>query len=425
MKRNRISEEKLKDVLQQMPAMKDKQDPDDLYEKISSRLQEPEKKSFISNKQWLVPSLASIAVVIILIVISPSLFNNNSSQDQAADMNSMNKSSAPEMMHPSNDTKMDTADNNDTKERNQDNFSIAQDSNNPGIAGIQAIPQTHTVQQISDQTELVTAVLPDLQNQYLVPISFLFPKEQRSLQEHYNQLKNYIQADQWGLDDSILKNVNFELLPEERTVKVKINNDFQLSQGSSAQYVFLNSLKETFRPQGFETLEFEKDGSKGIELSQYGYLEKTSIKSVEKQVYKIYQADESKPVFLVTIPVDSTSTFKDAIEVMKEDEPTFHVKGTIPPQVEFDQIVEGTDVLTISFTDETQIVNTQEFVNMFDALLMTAKSYGYQQVHFKNADLEHIGPYQLSGLIEVPEAVNSMQILVNLEESNQNLEQVK
>lgn len=130
-----------------------------------------------------------------------------------------------------------------------------------------------------------------------------------------------------------------------------------------------------------------------------------SSKSTEKVSYKIYRKMESNMEFLIPITPKKSTDFHGALLEMKNIGKASNIKPSIPSKVSFSvSVVEETIQLTLQ--DNVLLSNNKQYKNMIEAILMTAKSFGYNAVIFNNTTIEQIGPYDLMEPIDVPLAVN-------------------
>jgi len=94
---------------------------------------------------------------------------------------------------------------------------------------------------------------------------------------------------------------------------------------------------------------------------------------------------------------------------MKEEDTAFHLTNTIPEEINF-RITEDEKELVLEYTGKAILENNEKYSVMIDAILMTAKSYGFESVRFDNIKIVRIGNYILEQPIKVPEGVNPYTI---------------
>jgi hypothetical protein len=91
---------------------------------------------------------------------------------------------------------------------------------------------------------------------------------------------------------------------------------------------------------------------------------------------------------------------------MKKAQKPLNIYPTIPEDIQF-RLTTLDDQLFITPDNDQVFQDEQRALIMIEAILMTAKSFGYEFVTFNHVStIDQIGPYQFSEPIEVPEAVN-------------------
>ncbi|GGB33741.1 hypothetical protein GCM10011409_08960 [Lentibacillus populi] len=128
----------------------------------------------------------------------------------------------------------------------------------------------------------------------------------------------------------------------------------------------------------------------------------------DKASYYLFRAPGADRGFLIPIVLDTQTSIAAALNEMKQNREASHVYRTIPTEIQFSVSTENQ--LEITLSNNAALPNTQEGITMIDAILMTAKSFGYASVTFHNTKVNQIGDYDLSKPIKVPKAVNPITI---------------
>jgi hypothetical protein len=77
------------------------------------------------------------------------------------------------------------------------------------------------------------------------------------------------------------------------------------------------------------------------------------------------------------------------------------LKPLLPKDLQLEVMVTGEHSVQIAFPDTFKLSEEDtEDLMMIDAILLTAESYGFDSITFKNTGLDSIGPYQLNEPIE-------------------------
>ena len=95
---------------------------------------------------------------------------------------------------------------------------------------------------------------------------------------------------------------------------------------------------------------------------------------------------------------------------MQVSDEKFGIKRTIPKDSEY-ELTTSQDTLQIRFSKKLENITKVNLVLLIESVLMTAKSYGYQQVIFQNLTTGNkIENYNLAKPISVPQAPNPVYI---------------
>lgn len=394
MKRSTYSEEQIEQLLQQMPKVQDKQDPAALFERLSSQLTDPiEKPKKKVKRMWIYPTVASLAAVLLIALIAPSFLSeqmsfsndaaNNESYDQSMSMESVQEST----------TDSGNLEKSKSLSIQEDK---AEDSNSSTGFGIVATLEEKSIKIVPENMRLITVAIPAPEAQVVVPVSFLAPLEPVQTDiEQLNNLKTQINIE--GLSNGYLSEVLFSLdKNEERTVQVNVMNSHTFGQGSASETMFLTVIKETFRRMGYNQVKFYTDGKLGIELGNYGIIETLSLMNNEQRGYFIFKGSENSPLVLVPNTVTKDANFQDSLLSMKNSYQENQLNASIPTTVDFKSVTENGEVVTITFSNDTNLFAQQEYVTMIDAILLTAGEFGFTKVIFENTEVQRIGPYDLT-----------------------------
>ncbi|WP_102345733.1 GerMN domain-containing protein [Bacillus sp. Marseille-P3661] len=405
MGKSTFDEKQLEELLKNMPRITDRQDPDELFARISSRLQEEEladevksKKTLTKRKPWILPVIASIAAIILIALVSPSFLYNQESSMEKTGIERNNDTASQSTVEP---------------DLPQEQFGIMSAEENMGMLRM-APPESRVINVANDNEEVITIALPDKNAQFVVPISFQIPKDDTSRLSKVENIYEYLHEDEWGLSSYILTNTS--LAEEEvsggiKKVILDVPADHPYGNGSAMENIFLATIKETFSQLDYDLVELRTAGQPGIMLGNYGEIKELQIDNEEeKDAYFIYQPFESNYIYLVPLK-QTVDNFKQAIETMKVPvEIDSQLRPAISDDINFENVEtdDSTNTATVEFSSGSQLKNDVNDILMIEAILMTAKEYGYTNVEFKNSPADSIGPYLLTEPIQVPLAVNPM-----------------
>ncbi|EKN67408.1 hypothetical protein P9E76_04985 [Schinkia azotoformans] len=404
MHKSTFNDDQLEKLLRNMPKVKDTQDPEQLFANISSRLEE--KKIDVNGndliktpkrkRTWILPTLASIAAIIIVSLVIPSfLYEQDSATEEVNKKANVQKSIIGE------------------KQEEPENFTMMAEE---GMMTRMAFDGgSHLITELPEDQEIITVAVPDVFAQFIVPISFIVPKDgEMTNLERIETIQEHLHEEDWGLSSYILENVKFSEEQMDNGVKkliIDVPENHPYGNGSAMEIMFLSTVKEMAKQLGVSTVEFRTDSKPGIMLGNYGELKVLDLeKEKAKRLYYIFQPNGQIQKFLVPFPKEVE--FTKALEEMKlpMEIDLQQIKPAIPESIQFKSV--GIDPSThhavIEFAEGTTLTNDETNLLMVEAILMTAKEHGAQTVEFKNATVDFIGPFNMLESIQVPLAVNPM-----------------
>lgn len=380
-------EEKIIKILQHMPGTFDKTPKEELLKRISKKLAYKEKN--LAPKKKIVPFFSFSVVILIMLVMVPIMINQKQS------FSSENKMS-------NEITDKSTADN-DYGKLNEENK-----TENIAKARIMSAPsESYVARYIEQKHSVIYVGLSDPELKYVIPIS-LIGENTTDLSTYYDQLSTYLDEFEWGLSNYLFTDIPFDVDVELKEVTMVLPDDFNLVDGSASANIFEKILTTMFSPYDIEKVLFRTISGEEVDLGHFGVIKEMLIKDVNRVSYKLYQISESQRPFLIPIPHQENIEIMDSFEEMRISEQDFHIYQTIPDDILF-TLEQTENRLLVRFTDKLTLEDEQEYVIMIDAMLMTAKGYGFDSIEFKNT-ADYIGPYDLSKPVQVPEAVNPIYI---------------
>ncbi|MDL4840765.1 hypothetical protein [Aquibacillus rhizosphaerae] len=387
-------EDEIKFLLKDMPRIQDDQTKEQLYTKITNELDD---KQSGSNKKvrltWMVPSLLSIAVLFLVVVI----VQNSNSNDMANESLSGDQETATE-------ESADSA----TFEIAEEKAESSQANEAEGSMEDSALMDTALSSHLVFEDDLNRTIIhlagtePNLQS--VIPVTLIEQNNNREPEHYYNQLDLYVNEDELGITLISFEGITFDLLEEENRVVGRVKEDFKIKEGTAFANMFVKVLSTMFTPLQIEEIIVESDQ---LSESQFGPLDvednRLPLINEEKLGYKVYQFSNNHPELLVPT-YRNFDTIEEALAEMQKSEPEFNLKAAIPNDTSY--TLEGIEnQLTITFTDSEQFGNNQITVNMIESILMTAKSYGFTEVQFQ-LPIDHVGEYTFDAPIQIPIAVN-------------------
>lgn len=393
MKKSEWSDNELEQLLRQMPKIKDHRDPRDIYQSLSIKVKKRKRPA------WIVPTIASAAAVLLLFLMGPNIwqgiFQDSSSQQGEVAMDTENKNMQFSKAEPNNSG--DTAINNEP----QDNFSTFMVQPN----------ETAIYEEDLENQEVLTYFVPDQNAQFLIPVSLIVSNGNESWLQKYETYSRNLTEVQWGLSDyypldATLREVN------ENTINIDVHEGHQYGNGSASEMLFLGVLEQIlYSRDQLQKITLSTNGTPGIMFGNTG--EKTEINKTStdgKHSYYLFYPNNSNLPFLV--PSVSVYTEIDkALESMLTDMQEYpDLKSPLSFKFIINSNASTNDQLVITIEDNEQLKNEPQYIYSIEAILLTAKEFGYKTVKFENTAITEIGRFNLKNEIKVPIAPNKVII---------------
>jgi hypothetical protein len=361
-------EKQIEKLLTELPKFQDQRSVEEVYQS----LQRNKNKSRMKSKnQWMLPGLASAAVLLLLIVLTLPVLPFQKPENSVPD---------------SNELVME----------NELNAAVEQKRINKEISVNPSLLK-------SDGENYITIAAPDRNVQFVVPLTYMI-KQGAEMSVHALQTaarKGY--EERLGLERNIIQDLHVTVSPSKVTVDVKENHPY--GNGSASENMFLHSLQETFRWLPYDEIQFTTNGEKGIVMGHAGELTALSLNAFLKKAYLIYQSEQNRPRLLVPTE-ESYSSVEEAVEAMKKDNEVYELRASIPADVEIEKIESNQSQMIIRFSEKTKLRNEQKHIYMLHAILLTARDFGYSSVQFEAATSGKIGDVALREPQTVPVAPN-------------------
>lgn len=391
--------------LKQLPKVKDSREKEEVYKNIQLEMSRSSrrtaKRSSLLGRR-MIPVFSAVLVLAIIVILLPSLFNkplqHTSNNSNRSVTQSPSISIAEEEIVNENNSVYTTENSNESQDEkapnNQKSLLFDHD-------------QKYTLNHSVKDHTIVYGAVTEEQLQYFIPITFLVEAEE-DLSHAYNQLNRYIEEDQWGVTNSILHDITYDVDQHNREVIVHFPEGFTFANGSARLNAFHEMLTMMFHPYQIEKIVFRAKNDEMIDMGHFGDIEEIPLLDPVPSHYKLYKYPESSRGFLIPIKMYEKS-IQEALKEMKKDDEFYHVYATIPREIQFQVDIIGEELI-LAFTQENNLKDEQKYITMIEAILMTAKSYELKQVLFKNSSIDQIGSFDLSKPIQVPEMINPIFI---------------
>jgi len=395
-KEKKYQQQELIDKLKDMPEVQDKRNKEEVYSQISSRLIEKDEET--NKKKRFIPFASAAAAALLFIIFLPVLFNTD-----------MQQTSENDTINQASDMDVEEANENNDIQYNQESSEGTNEESNlteQETSIMETENESLVVQDINQNEHRYFAGLSDVQEQYIIPITFISSGEQ-DLQSFYNNMEEHLSEWEKNTGEFLFENVEFQINQSDNEVALEVPDDFSFAGSSARANMFEYMLATMFRPYGTEKVTLHTDDGEPAVLDPFGEINELPLRQIKPSSYKLYKMEDIK--MLIRIQHDEQKEIDEAMMEMKEDETALHVYKSIPDEIQF-TIEPDNEQLNFTLSNDTNFGENQDSQEMIEAVLMTAKSYGYEQVRFDNTNQEYIGPYNLTEPVPVPEAVNPVYL---------------
>jgi hypothetical protein len=387
-KKSEWSDKQLEELLRQMPKIHDNRNPRDIYQNLSIKKRK--------RPAWLIPGFAAAAALLLFFLLVPKMLNGTQNSFDSA---KQEESSSEAKMSQSDDHSSLLMKKEDSKSGSEPEMRITEINKNALYDD-----------EVGDGT-VITYWIPDSQAQNLVPISIVVtPDNNKNWLTIFTESMELLNEEEWGLVDYYPLNAKFELDETKNTVIVDVPKNHPYGQGSTAEINFITTLKNNIASNSnVNKIMLKTDGQPGVELGNYGVLEEIEVKPEGKHAYFFYKPDGMDTTYLVP----STDTYQDinaALEAMKTDQQEQALKASLIPSFPIKDVTAKENKLIITLDENAAMENSQETVNSYEAILLTAKEFGIDTITIVNAPIQLLGPFDLTKEMKVPLAPNLRQI---------------
>ena len=392
MKRKEWSEEQLEQLLQQLPLVKDKQTPEFIYNRI---VEKQRRKKF---RGWIAPSFATITALLLLAIITPYFSQSFTLNQESSSSNDIAISKEESIEVEEYDTGGEVA-----EAKLADEVPLAQESH--------PFDQSHDdanetfVTSPSESEEIITVGFTDGNAQNIIPVSVDTDNKQNNI-ENITEIISKVNTEELGLIGSEL--IYSTLVEEKNPQEIGIEYHGKPELTEETEVLYHEAIEETFRWLDYKKAKLYTNDDEGIEFSAYGNKTELNLNQTSKKAYFLYQYDDQTSKLLAPSP-NSYDTLEKAFESMKIGIEKSGLKPTIMENITKITTLEIGELLEIEFIHNTEFKNNEDTIIMLEAILLTAKEFGYNKVQFKGIDIDKIGVMDVSNPVEVPYSPNPIK----------------
>ncbi|WP_299088276.1 hypothetical protein [uncultured Metabacillus sp.] len=391
MKRQEWNEEQLEKLLKQLPSVKDKQTSEDIYQTILSKQHQGK-----TNRTWVAPAIAVIAALFIFALISPLFFQSlQLNEESAMDMSSKSTTESSEKTQRSSENNKEMAE----PQQELENKELAK-------ASLLNDKQQTFVTAASEAEDVITVGFTDSEAKNILPVSLEANKKQEKL-EQIEKVNPDVYKEEIGPITYELSETEFSESEKSEEITIDYKGVPNLSS-STNDVLYQNAIIETFKWLNYKKANLYTNQKEGIEFGQSGPKNDLDVSKETKKAYFLYQFDENTLKLLVPSPI-SYDSIDGALKAMKQGIEENDLKPTILNTVTNITTTPKGDQIEIEINQDAGVENSEASIIMLEAMLMTAKEFGYDTVQFKGITTDRIGEMDVTKPIEVPFSPNPVK----------------
>ncbi|KKK37561.1 hypothetical protein WQ57_12535 [Mesobacillus campisalis] len=401
----KLNDRQVEELLKELPKLEDGRRPEEIYRNVAANLRKRRQRS------WFMPALASAAAAALFFILSPGL---GLQQEQTARQESS-------MDHAGTSTEMkDVGSLTHAGDGSQMNASLSTDAEPAKEEiGISSIQPTAVYKQDLETYEALTYAIPDANAQIAVPVTVLVKKAgKKNWFEQFEETMPKLTEEEWGLMDYYPLSADISYDQASKTVNVDVPEGHPYGFGSAAETWFLTVLEDSLPHDKVNRVSFSTEGRKGIELGNTGEKFELPLPQPQPQpeghAYLFYYRDEGEESVPYMVPAnESFNTFREALEAMAVNREEFGLRASLPENfaLEGALIKENGPVLHLELPQGSSF--EESFIYSLEAIMLTAKSFGYEALKIDNAEPSEIGPFNLNESLELPVGANKKIIGLN------------
>ncbi|MGV3466921.1 MAG: hypothetical protein ACO1OT_16715 [Heyndrickxia sp.] len=381
-----FDENHVKELLRNMPKITDNRNIDDIYWSVQRKMNKKTK----SKKIFFIPALSVLAVVILMVLISPVFLKQGEQQSKSTDSSDRKAQVAMSSSKPKAELKK------------KEQSTVNADQNTKDQISKTAVYN----EDLKDDNVFTYGVFT--KDAVVVPVSVLAPKEENSdwinqyktiaktLAQKTPSLDNYLPLHGDMKYDAATKKLHIIIAKKDIP---SINESIQLNLNRIVQYSFAN--------QEVKEVDFSDENGNPIEVGELGEVKSQDINQTPQTAYYLYTSSDGEDYLL---PTDETfSNFQAALEAMKTKPDDFH-QPVIGQDVDMKVNVENKEQANVQFTNNVQLDKEKNSMDMIEGILLTAKNFGITSIQFKNVEPLQWDGFDFSKPVEVPIAPNKIHL---------------
>ncbi|CAM3059267.1 hypothetical protein FITA111629_01005 [Filibacter tadaridae] len=384
------NDKKIEHLLKDVPDIHDSRSKSEILARLN---QDKRLKStpHSHSKKWL-PVMATVAALLILSILIPSMMrgNDNAKMDAASEVSIIQDDNADRSAMSTEEASIEANDGMDV---------MAFD-----LKGI--VPESHIVLQ-DELHGASTFRIALTESATIIPATFLipgdriaqdFPKEEPDNVALYNKYAAIIPEMDLGFDD--YHPYRGEVTAQKQTIIHQVPDEHSYDMSSATIYVYMNSMRETFK--GYSMFKTVNENDNPAVFDQVGTTKPVGLKR-HLPYYKYVMP--SGEFYLIPYEADHTVTVTEALKAMKEAQNDI-VKPLVPETIQYD-VRESGEIAIITFTKRLNLLtmDPSEATAMIEGFMLTAGNYN-KRIRLENIAQDNFGKYDLTSALPKPVGVN-------------------
>ncbi|WP_062104776.1 GerMN domain-containing protein [Bacillus niameyensis] len=378
------NDEKIIQLLNQLPKVTDQRPKEEIYRNIKKQMSKTKPKRTI-----FIPAISTFAGLLVVLLLFPVIFQKSPTDllmkkeiKESAESHDANIS-----LYSAKERAKTDMENEEEKMNAAQNFDVA---------------DLKTAAYEEDGFKVYTYGVLTADYAEAIPVSVIDPVSNEDWLTRMKDVSKTLDDPRYGLQnmDPFINSIRIDD-PATARIIIDSSNRYLLDNGN----VLKKLVQYTFKNTNIKTVHFtDEDGNK-VEDGHYGEIPDEAISETSQKAYFLYKGDAE--ISYIVPDNSDVNTLQDAIEKMDEAQSDY-LLPLIPENVQLEVQTGESKVATIRFKNSFELLegDQEENMRMIEGLLLTAKEFGFEFVQFENLSQEEWQGFNFSQPIKVPIAPN-------------------
>ncbi|MFC7320732.1 hypothetical protein [Halobacillus campisalis] len=362
------SDKKIEQILSDLPPIKDSVSKNEHFRKIQIKME----GSSTKRVAWLLPGAFSFAGLMILSLLLPT------SLDEVNE--------APLYEKPSSES---------APFEKKETFGSSSVERLPALEHEDSDPALIS----SSRETYVYRAVPDTSARYIIPLSL--PLSESTEEEIIGKFSSF----EAGLGKDMLEKAEISIDEENREAIIIFPDEFE-GGGTESSYSTIESIRWTLAPYKVNSIRIKNESGEGIPFHPGGEID--SIDPIKEGEYAFQLYNGSSRNFLIPFASEANGGFENVLSEMKKIQPTEQTHPAIFKGLRFLSVEEMGKTIALEFDIEGS-ADREELNTSVEAILVTARQFGFDSVKFEHEKLLMLGSYDISSELDVPEYMNPVK----------------